>query len=319
MKLLEDALALFSLGDAIQFFQSWKKGASDGKKSDGKPSADSETSDKNLPTNLFTEKFTQVDNSYWEYLLSLLPLEVETTIRKITDRMSERDKAKETTGDRVNSFRIGTLLMPNKITEEVIEKTVPQQGQGGKGGGTKKETTTRKSDTRFDPDKDSRIKYLVRLHKSVEQLVASGKEEDAAINTVIDRLEQSGFLSTDSLKKKVKELFGEGKELAEKLSTEAYLAVLHHRLSWKETRGNGSVIRYDRYKEIVAGNPGTAEADLIPKFLDAIEARNQEKRIILKKERDSFLPDWAKVPLRAIGAMLVIIVIIGIARAVLGH
>lgn len=293
MKLLEDALALFSLGDAIQFFQSWKKGASDGKKSDGKPSADSETSDKNLPTNLFTEKFTQVDNSYWEYLLSLLPLEVETTIRKITDRMSERDKAKETTGDRVNSFRIGTLLMPNKITEEVIEKTVPQQGQGGKGGGTKKETTTRKSDTRFDPDKDSRIKYLVRLHKSVEQLVASGKEEDAAINTVIDRLEQSGFLSTDSLKKMAEELFGKGKTIAKETSHKAKLASYHLFL------GN-------EYERIMQRNKGKSAEDMEKALSAALVAKTtRERRELDQAKKDRILHAKPKV----LGIVIVLTVV----------
>ncbi|MBP9751593.1 MAG: hypothetical protein KBD19_01900 [Candidatus Moranbacteria bacterium] len=250
------------------------KATTEEKKADG---SDSAKTDKDLPTNLFTEKFTQVDNSYWEYILSLLPLDVYKTVRKLTDRMSEKDKADE--GSRADSFRIGTLLMPNKITEEVIEKTVPgQQGQGGKGGGAKKETTTKRTDTRFDPDKDSRILYLTRLHEVTIDLIGAGQTEADVIDSVIDHLEKSGFLSTDSLKRKAEELFGKGKELAKEVSHKAKLASYHLFL------GN-------EYDEVVRGrDTGKPDKDLEKDLSDALVSKTARDRRELKQaKRDRIL------------------------------
>lgn len=174
--------------------------------------------DENLPTGLISEKFTRADESHWQQLMLYLAAPVATIIRNIVTAMKNRDD--KDGGSRVDSFRIGVLIMPNKLGEEVVSKAAKSgeahhaRRRGGKDSGSAEhETITRKIDPRFT-DEDARVLYLKYLAGLVQAEVASGKKESDAVSSVIDGLEADGFIVTGAMLQKAKKLAREAAEAA---------------------------------------------------------------------------------------------------------
>lgn len=148
--------------------------------------------------------------------------------------MDRRDDDKY--GSRVDSFRIGVLIMPNKVGEEIVTDTAPKSAPEEKGKKKEKQpeeakTITRKVDPRFTDD-DARVVYLKYLAGLVEaeMKIPGGKNEADAITAVINYLEADKFLVTgESLQK--------AKVLAEKAADASFEEVLHFRLGKEEYDG----------------------------------------------------------------------------------
>ncbi len=175
-------------------------------------------SDDTLPKGLLTEKFTKVDDSYWQAMMTLVDAGTFSVIQKLVAEMKRRDD--EDRGRRVDSFRVGVLIMPNRVTEEVVTKKaqVPPDQDKGASGASKaqrdekkpgksdgpQETVIRKNDPRFT-DKDLRILYLKRLAGLVSAQINVNVTEAQAIASVIDSLEADGFLTTGKMRQQIKE------------------------------------------------------------------------------------------------------------------
>jgi hypothetical protein len=275
------------------------RGLMTGQPSESVPAAAATTStDSDLPKGLFTEALTQIDESYWRYIMSLLSVEVHATVTKIVRALRALDtKNVDGRNDRVSAFRIGYLLMPNKAYTKTVTGPAPQpagQQPNQKGGGAKVTTTTA-VDNRFT-EADSRVVSLTRLHEAFEDLMGGGMDEKKAIKQIIADLEAEGFLSKESVLKK---FFEKGKVEAAKLATETFLMLVHFRLTWDEKTAGGAIIKIDRYEEIIRRN-GIAEGeemDNIDLFLDAIAYHVNTLRATLEDERHTFFPEWSLKPI----------------------
>ena len=215
---------LFNSGLDILRLRQGAREIAPGKKGEGATSSIESGSDKNLPTNLITEKLTRIDNSYWKLIKSLPPPEVRETIRKLEIRMRIKDTGNETT--QYDLFRIDTLLMPNVTTEKVTEVPVPaRQGQRQKGeGGTKTKTVTETISTQFDPEKDFRVVYLKGIHEDFLRLLQTNAPdgtrkltENEALDVIIESLD----LSEDSLRKKAQAMLSDSAKIVERSLEEA--------------------------------------------------------------------------------------------------
>lgn len=154
-----------------------------------------------IPTNILSAKLTKIDESYFENLTMVY---LKSTERNIVNQciaeMEIRDK--KDSGNRVDSFRIGVLIMPNKLAEALVPQQAPQASRRRDKKASVKldvqNTQTTTSDPRFTDD-DSRIKYLKAFAKNVEEQTLNGATIATAIATEINRLEKSKFIATGDL------------------------------------------------------------------------------------------------------------------------
>lgn len=241
----------------VGFFSNLFGGKISGKKSTiGSGQTAEAKSDENLPTGLLSEKFTKVDESYWQTLMPLLDDTTRWSVRNLTERMKILDDADH--GSRVDSFRIGVLLMPNKLVEEDAPQTNQQANK------QPRRRQTQQVDPRFT-GKDSRIIYLKYVSDliSIEMPLRESKEE--AIDAVIKYLENDGFLTTGYWLTK-------SKELAEKTAGEVYEEILRFRLG-------------EEYEAIGSSHPQASPESLRELRLCALRVReNYRKQALLTKE-----------------------------------
>lgn len=197
-----DKIQLMSMVDAVQLLgraRGFFGGLFGNKEADKKASPSSDTkSDEGLPEDLLTEKFTKVDEGHWQQLMVYVGRQTTmAVVRKIINEMKQRDNADN--GNRINSFRIGILLMPNKMID--VKQPQSQQQQRRR----QQSQTTKQVDPRFT-DQDSRVKYLRHLSELIQSEMTAGKSEADAVATIVDYLEADGFLSTGALQQKAKQL-----------------------------------------------------------------------------------------------------------------
>jgi hypothetical protein len=240
-------------------------------------------SEEGLPTGLLTEKFTLIDESYWQTLKKHLDAPVAKTVGKLIVEMKKRDKMDN--GNRIDSFRIGVLIMPNKITEEIKTETTsaPADKKEEKSKSTAAEKTVKTTSKKIDPrftDNDTRVLYLNHLTKLVKaEMDVDKKSEDEAIVIVVDNLEAEKFLVTG-------ETFQKAKELSEKAADGTFEEVLRFRLGKEDYerigRENPRISREkkDKYQERLR--------ELRLRFLKEREARRQAE--ILTKSREKLTP-----------------------------
>lgn len=268
-----------------------------------KPTPSSEVKgDENIPTGLISEKFTKVDESHWQALMTHLGAGVSGTVRKIIMEMKRRDDADH--GSRVDSFRIGVLLIPYKETEETVTRKVPkadtpaevsdasdvqqqrrrQEKKPEKGA---EETITRKSDPRFT-DKDSRALYLKYLNDLVQSEMVGGKDESAAIAAVIDYLEADGFLTTG-------EMIQKAKKFAENTGNAAFEEVLRFRLGAE-------------YDDIKNRHPRASAKQLRELRLCALRVRENYRTQVLRSgtRKELAKRDWLVI----VGLIIMILVLV---------
>lgn len=268
-------VTVMSVVDAVQLI-SKARGVIGGmlgrNKEEGKTSPETEVKgDESLPTGLLTEKFTRKDESHWQLLMTYLEVPVSRIIRKLVVQMSHRDKADS--GNRVDSFRIGVLIMPNKITEETeTETTSAPKGKKDKEEKEKPvektvKTTTRKIDPRFTND-DARVKYLKYLSDltNAEMKPPCNKSEDNAIVEVIKYLEADEFIATG-------EMIQKAKKLGEKSGDAVFEETLRFRLGAEE---------YDRIKR---ENPRVPKKRLRELRLAALKEREDCRKVNIERGR----------------------------------
>lgn len=262
-------------------------------------------SDENIPTGLISEKFTKVDESHWQALMTHLGTEVSGTVRKLVMAMKRRDDADH--GSRVDSFRIGVLLIPYKETKETVTRKAAAQPkadapaevsdasdvqqqrrrQEKKPEKGAEETITRKSDPRFT-DKDSRVLYLKYLTDLVQSEMVGGKDEAAAIATVIDYLEADGFLTTGEMIQKVK-------KLGEKAAEASFEEILRFRLG-------------DKYDDIKKCHPKVSAKQLRELRLCALRVRENYRTQVLRSgtRKELAKRDWLVI----VGLIIMILVLV---------
>lgn len=169
------------------------------------PQVFSSLSKDNIPTNFLSAKLTKIDESYFE---NLVMVHLATAERKIIDacieEMALRDKGDS--GNRVDSFRIGVLIMPNKLAEALVPQQTPQTSRRrNRNESVKLEDQGTPQDTPKDPrftDNDSRIKYLKSLAKSIEE-ETENVGMPKAIEAEINRMQASKFIATGDLLKEI--------------------------------------------------------------------------------------------------------------------
>ena len=154
-----------------------------------------------IPTNILSAKLTKIDESYFENLTMVYLKSTERDIiNQCITEMEVRDR--KDSGNRVDSFRIGVLIMPNKLAEALVSQQTPQTSRRrDKKKSVKLEeesTQIKTSDPRFTDD-DSRIKYLKAFAKNIEEQTLNGATITTAITVEIDRLEKSKFIATGDL------------------------------------------------------------------------------------------------------------------------
>lgn len=216
-------------------------------------------SDEDIPTGLLSEKFNKVDESHWQALMPLLDTTTLWSIRKLIERMKIRDDTDH--GSRVDSFRIGVLLMPNKLAEETVSQPTGQQGNTTR----RRQTVPQKTDPRFT-DKDSRVAYLKYVGDLISIEMALRQNVEEAVDAIIQYLEDDGFLTTGYWLTKAK-------ELAEKTADELYEEILRFRLG-------------EEYEAIGSSHPQASPESLRELRLCALRVReNYRKQFLLTGER----------------------------------
>lgn len=265
-------------------------------------------SEEELPKGIFAEKFTRLDESYWQKLVSLLDARTATIVRRLEAEMKRRDDLDH--GERIPSFRIGVLNMPNKVSEETVTTVRQPEAKGMRRRQQQQqqpqpeaaqETIARKIDPRFTPN-DARILYLKWLAELVQTEMSGGKgigfvqpgttggkSEDEAIGAVIDYLEADGFLVTGDLLQKAKEIGGEAVE-------NLFEETLRFRLE-KEV-----------YDKIKTDHPDASTEELRTLRLQALRKREDDRKKALEggTRKKLFRKDWFPVaaPVIVIVAMI---------------
>ncbi len=298
-----DKINFMSVMDIVQLLSRARSSFSGlfGHKEDGaKPAPTSEMKgDEGLPTGLISEKFTRVDESQWQQLMLYLAAPIAAIIRKIITEMKRRDDKDH--GSRVDSFRIGVLIMTTKVSEEIITKKATQQTpsepgaqqtrrrQQAKQPAGEPETITRKIDPRFT-DKDSRVLYLNLLAGRIQSEMSDGKNEAAAIAAVIDYLEADGFLTTGEMLRKAK-------KVAEKTAEVVFEETLRFRLG-------------DEYDGIKNRHPQASAKQLRELRLCALHMREsyRKQRLEAGARKELSKRDWIVI---AVPIAITLILVIG--------
>jgi hypothetical protein len=298
-----DKLNFMSVVDLMQLVGKGKKvfgglfGGGGHKEEENKPASSEIKGDENLPTGLLSEKFTRVDESYWQLLMTHLDAPVAKTLRALEKEMDQRDDADS--GSRIDSFRIGVLIMPNKVGEEVVTESAPEKKKKREEKQPEEaKTVTRKVDPRFT-DNDARVVYLKYLAGLVEaeMKMPGGKNEADAITTVINYLEADKFLVTG-------ETLQRAKALAEKAADTSFEEVLRFRLGKEE------------YDDIKNRHPLTSETQLRELRLCALRVLENYRTQELKTGKRKNLTGCNQ---RAIAVLIIIFVIVIISGLIYGY
>jgi len=225
--------------------------------------------------NLLVSVFTNKDNILLEQTMILLSQSEQKLVRSIIKRLQLRDT--RDSGKRIASFAAGVFLLENEVDVSVETKDAKTQGKPaakGQKAGEPTVTTTTTTKTRAGTDDDMRVKFLRNLVARVEALMPSsqgnavagsnpsqasstgGLTEEAAIDTVIDELEADGFISAESLIKRLEKIV----KTIEEAKIGLYATILEARL----------VLSATEYKAVVAKVKQAAKSNY-PKAPDTIE------------------------------------------------
>ncbi|NTW45955.1 MAG: hypothetical protein HGB18_02765 [Candidatus Moranbacteria bacterium] len=160
--------------------------------------------------NMLLAALTSQDTAALDFVVALMrSKEDKELVRAFIVRLKKLDEADK--GKRVASLATNIFFKKN-ATETVKELNQPSQSAKGKGSknGSEPATVTIKETTRSpleDTPDDIRVKYLediaVRINEKIRK---DNLTREKAIDTVIDELEASGFISTESFEKRFEEI-----------------------------------------------------------------------------------------------------------------
>lgn len=180
-------------------------GSSQRDKKDDTHTSSASLSDEGMPTNLLSAKLSRKDESFFENLVMVhLTRAEQKIVNACIAEMARRDK--EDSGNRVDSFQLGVLIMPNKLAEGIMPQQASQTPRTprrrNRGESVKLEDQGTPQSTSKDPrftDDDARIKYLKSLVKNIQE--EGGQDE--AIKKEIDQMQDRKFIATGDLLKEI--------------------------------------------------------------------------------------------------------------------
>ncbi len=261
--------------------------------------------------NLLLAIFTDQDNAALEFYVALMQTDDQEYMRDFLRRLKARDDGDK--GKRIGSFAMNLFLRKN-TTETIDEITQPAPAQApagkkGKPGSTAPAPSTVKKTVRSpreDTPDDIRVKYLESVVERIKaKESATGRQaagfagtttvslatqtitRDAAIDAVINEMEASGFISTESFEKRLAEFMV--------ILEEANVSLLYTML---EARLVLAAEEYERIMQVVKAkteNKHTGVPDKLPenaskqeekKFQDCKDYYEEELSVLLTAAMD---------------------------------